>query len=84
MRYVIALILALMLAGCASSPPVMQAYAIRPPQDLLDQCPEIAGVEGPRTNGELAKLYREALSGWQDCRAVVEAIEGWSREAGAE
>ena len=68
MRWLSSLVVVLLLAGCATTPPVYEA----PSSDLLMDCP--APAVRVKTNGEMADTlskYRTALKECNDDKAAL-------------
>lgn len=79
MKYIAALILPLLLAGCITVP-VKQEFPVAP-EELLKKCPELKTIEGSTTT--LLKLMETIVhnySLYHDCAATHEGFIEWYRK----
>lgn len=68
----------LFLTGCASTlPRPVEVVRLVPDAHLLADCPVPGPV--PRTNGELAQRYQDALAALAGCNDDKAALREWSK-----
>lgn len=71
-----ATVLAALLAGCAGVPQAPAVVVVKPPENLVQPCPDAPSVT-VSTNGELASYAAAVTTALRGCAARMEAIHEW-------